>query len=219
MEIMISSTLLSLVRCDCDELCVCEDGPTSTAGRESDDGDGLPPHRLRRAGLGPNRRGSRPQADDNGRSAPPRAQGQAGTLRPSSRRRRAPGELILRPTGLLEFLERQHFLHPPRLHHHRTRAPTSYRHGQGSQPTSLPPARPVRPSLPPFVISSPHSLSARRYIEVVDDRLTGEVLLDEALKMMKLSEKMSVGTWIDLMSGAFLTLSLSLPYTHTLSSC
>ncbi|CAH7689906.1 Golgi phosphoprotein 3-domain-containing protein [Phakopsora pachyrhizi] len=40
-----------------------------------------------------------------------------------------------------------------------------------------------------------------RYIEVVDDRLTGEVLLDEALKMMKASEKMSVGTWIDLMSG------------------
>ena len=40
-----------------------------------------------------------------------------------------------------------------------------------------------------------------RYIEVVDDRLTGEVLLDEALKMIKVSEKMSVGTWIDLMSG------------------
>lgn len=40
-----------------------------------------------------------------------------------------------------------------------------------------------------------------RYIEVIDDRLTGEVLLDEALKMMKASEKMSVGTWIDLMSG------------------
>ncbi|KAK4049841.1 hypothetical protein OIV83_003897 [Microbotryomycetes sp. JL201] len=42
---------------------------------------------------------------------------------------------------------------------------------------------------------------ADRYIEVVDDRLTGEVLLDEALKMMKVSERMSVGTWIDLMSG------------------
>lgn len=40
-----------------------------------------------------------------------------------------------------------------------------------------------------------------RYIEVIDERLTGEVLLDEALKMMKASEKMSVGTWIDLMSG------------------
>ncbi|GAA5824123.1 hypothetical protein JCM10212_006563 [Sporobolomyces blumeae] len=42
---------------------------------------------------------------------------------------------------------------------------------------------------------------ADRYIEVVDDRPTGEVLLDEALKMMKVSERMSVGTWIDLMSG------------------
>lgn len=42
---------------------------------------------------------------------------------------------------------------------------------------------------------------ADRYIEVIDDKLTGEVLLDEALKMMKQSERMSVGTWIDLMSG------------------
>ncbi|KAI1372079.1 Golgi phosphoprotein 3 [Hypoxylon crocopeplum] len=42
---------------------------------------------------------------------------------------------------------------------------------------------------------------ADRTIEVIDDTLTGEVLLDEALKMMKQSEKMSVSTWIDLMSG------------------
>ena len=42
---------------------------------------------------------------------------------------------------------------------------------------------------------------ADRLIEVIDDRLTGEVLLDEALKMMKSSEKMGVGSWIDLMSG------------------
>lgn len=40
-----------------------------------------------------------------------------------------------------------------------------------------------------------------RIIEVIDDTLTGEVLLDEALKMMKASEKMSVSSWIDLMSG------------------
>lgn len=40
-----------------------------------------------------------------------------------------------------------------------------------------------------------------RVIEVVDESLTGEVLLDEALKMMKSSEKMSVSQWIDLMSG------------------
>ncbi|KAK3319825.1 Golgi phosphoprotein 3-domain-containing protein [Cercophora scortea] len=42
---------------------------------------------------------------------------------------------------------------------------------------------------------------ADRTIEVIDDTLTGEVLLDEALKMMKSSEKMSVSSWIDLMSG------------------
>lgn len=42
---------------------------------------------------------------------------------------------------------------------------------------------------------------ADRAIEVVDDTLTGEVLLDEALKMMKSSEQMSVNEWIDLMSG------------------
>lgn len=42
---------------------------------------------------------------------------------------------------------------------------------------------------------------AERVIEVIDDTLTGEVLLDEALKMMKSSEKMSVASWIDLMSG------------------
>ncbi|KAH6615701.1 vacuolar protein sorting-associated protein 74 [Chaetomium sp. MPI-SDFR-AT-0129] len=40
-----------------------------------------------------------------------------------------------------------------------------------------------------------------RIIEVIDESLTGEVLLDEALKMMKTSEKMSVSSWIDLMSG------------------
>lgn len=44
---------------------------------------------------------------------------------------------------------------------------------------------------------------ADRVIEVVDDTLTGEVLLDEALKMMKSSEKMSVASWIDLMSGMY----------------
>lgn len=44
---------------------------------------------------------------------------------------------------------------------------------------------------------------ADRNIEVIDDTLTGEVLLDEALKMMKSSEKMSVASWIDLMSGRY----------------
>lgn len=51
-----------------------------------------------------------------------------------------------------------------------------------------------------------------RIIEVVDDTLTGEVLLDEALKMMKSSEKMSVSSWIDLMSGTL----QALPQPHSL---
>jgi hypothetical protein len=49
-----------------------------------------------------------------------------------------------------------------------------------------------------------------RTIEVIDDTLTGEVLLDEALKMMKSSEPMSVASWIDLMSGR----PLLLPTQH-----
>jgi len=52
-----------------------------------------------------------------------------------------------------------------------------------------------------------------RLIEVVDDTLTGEVLLDEALKMMKTSEKMSVASWIDLMSGRSKHPSIHLPRT------
>lgn len=57
---------------------------------------------------------------------------------------------------------------------------------------------------------------ADRVIEVVDDTLTGEVLLDEALKMMKSSEKMSVSSWIDLMSG---TLTHKASYHDFLRSC
>ncbi|GMM33593.1 Vps74 protein [Saccharomycopsis crataegensis] len=41
-----------------------------------------------------------------------------------------------------------------------------------------------------------------RLIEVIDDSLTGEVLLDETLKLMKNDEgHLSVSTWIDLLSG------------------
>ena len=43
---------------------------------------------------------------------------------------------------------------------------------------------------------------ADRLIEVIDDRQTGETILDEALKMIKSSEKYGVGAWVDLMSGA-----------------
>jgi golgi phosphoprotein 3 len=44
-----------------------------------------------------------------------------------------------------------------------------------------------------------------RIVEVIDDKQTGETLLDEALRMMKAQqeiEKMSVNSWIDLLSGA-----------------
>jgi len=45
---------------------------------------------------------------------------------------------------------------------------------------------------------------AERILEVIDDRQTGETILDEALKMMKMQqevEKMSINAWIDLLSG------------------
>ncbi len=47
---------------------------------------------------------------------------------------------------------------------------------------------------------------ADRIIEVVDDRQTGETILDEALKMMKMQqevEKLSINSWVDLLSGKF----------------
>ena len=40
-----------------------------------------------------------------------------------------------------------------------------------------------------------------RMVDVIDGKMTGEVLLDEALKMMKASDRMSVAQWVDLMSG------------------
>lgn len=47
---------------------------------------------------------------------------------------------------------------------------------------------------------------SERLVEVLDDKNTGETILDEALKMMKAQEspggeRMSIGSWIDLMSG------------------
>ena len=56
---------------------------------------------------------------------------------------------------------------------------------------------------------------ADRVIEVIDDNLTGEVLLDEALKMMKTSEKMSVSSWIDLMSGKLASTSPAFFHYHS----
>ncbi|KAG5725577.1 hypothetical protein E4T56_gene9080 [Termitomyces sp. T112] len=44
---------------------------------------------------------------------------------------------------------------------------------------------------------------SERIIEVIDDRQTGETILDEALKMMKTQEhsKIGINSWIDLLSG------------------
>jgi Golgi phosphoprotein 3 len=39
-----------------------------------------------------------------------------------------------------------------------------------------------------------------RVIQVIDDTPTGEVLLDEALKLMK-ADRQSIGNWMDLLSG------------------
>lgn len=46
-----------------------------------------------------------------------------------------------------------------------------------------------------------------RYIEVINDKLTGEALLDETIKIMKASEKLTVGTWINYLSGETWNLS------------
>ena len=49
-----------------------------------------------------------------------------------------------------------------------------------------------------------HLQPAERIVEVVDERQTGETILDEALRMMKAQEgeRMSINSWIDLLSGA-----------------
>ena len=50
---------------------------------------------------------------------------------------------------------------------------------------------------------------ADRIVEVIDDRQTGETILDETLKMMKMQqeiEKLSINSWVDLLSGEFLFL-------------
>ena len=58
---------------------------------------------------------------------------------------------------------------------------------------------------------------AERIIEVIDDRQTGETILDEALKMIKgqEEEKMSVNSWIDLLSGTWINImNFSLSSNH-----
>ena len=49
-----------------------------------------------------------------------------------------------------------------------------------------------------------HIPLAEHLVEVIDDKQTGETILDEALKMMRgqqTIEKLSINSWIDLMSG------------------
>jgi golgi phosphoprotein 3 len=47
---------------------------------------------------------------------------------------------------------------------------------------------------------------SERVIEVTNDRLTGEAILDEALKLIK-TDSQPIGAWIDLMSGTIPVLS------------
>ncbi|KAI8621533.1 Golgi phosphoprotein 3-domain-containing protein [Chytriomyces sp. MP71] len=54
-----------------------------------------------------------------------------------------------------------------------------------------------RISTVPEVRKRPYS---ERLLQVIDDRSTGEVLLDEALRMIK-TDSQSIASWIDLMSG------------------
>lgn len=48
-----------------------------------------------------------------------------------------------------------------------------------------------------------YQLITERVIEVIDDRQTGETILDEALKMIKSQEhdRLGINSWVDLMSG------------------
>lgn len=49
---------------------------------------------------------------------------------------------------------------------------------------------------------------SERLIEVIDDKQTGETLLDETLRIMKgqqATERLGVNTWIDLLSGMLST--------------
>lgn len=50
-----------------------------------------------------------------------------------------------------------------------------------------------------------------RLVEVIDDRHTGETILDETLKMMKAQEndKFTINSWIDLLSGKYPKLRFS----------
>ncbi|KAG8941511.1 hypothetical protein FRC03_004403 [Tulasnella sp. 419] len=71
-------------------------------------------------------------------------------------------------------------------------------------------------------IAMVRDLGRKRYplpdwiVEVIDERQMGETLLDEALKMIKSSEQMCVGSWIDLMSGNAMKIGYQLKYRSNL---
>lgn len=51
-----------------------------------------------------------------------------------------------------------------------------------------------------IVDSTRNKTLPERHIDLIDGRPTGEVLLDETMKLMKI-ERHSIGGWIDLLSG------------------
>ena len=70
------------------------------------------------------------------------------------------------------------------------------------------------------VVKDPHRRRGRpseRLVHVIDDRQTGETILDETLRIMKAQqEKLSINDWVDLLSGAC-TMSLLLAQELTCS--
>lgn len=59
---------------------------------------------------------------------------------------------------------------------------------------------------------------SERVVEVIDERQTGETILDETLRLMKSqeTEKLGINNWIDLLSGECLALCSHLLCSHIL---
>jgi hypothetical protein len=56
---------------------------------------------------------------------------------------------------------------------------------------------------------------SERIVEVIDDRQTGETILDETLRMMKGQqeiEKIAINSWVDLLSGESIGFFFTLRY-------
>ena len=58
---------------------------------------------------------------------------------------------------------------------------------------------------------------SERVVEVIDERQTGETILDETLRLMKSqeTEKLGINNWIDLLSGECLAMCSHLHCSHT----